>query len=129
VQARLPKLPAPLAADLREQLAHLVYKGFIEATPWAQLSHLPRYLQAILRRLDKLPNERDARHMAIAREWWQTWQKRMEKHRKEDTRDPAMNEFRWMMEELRVSLFAQELKTPYPISAKRLQKVWEGVRP
>ncbi|MFA7243305.1 MAG: ATP-dependent RNA helicase HrpA [Sulfuricellaceae bacterium] len=129
VQARLPKLPAPLAADLREQLAHLVYKGFIEATPWAQLSHLPRYLQAILRRLDKLPNERDARHMAIAREWWQTWQKRVEKHRKEGAHDPAMDEFRWMMEELRVSLFAQELKTPYPVSAKRLQKVWEGIKP
>ena len=129
VQARLAKLPAPLASDLREQLAQLVYKGFLTATPWAQLSHLPRYLQAMLRRLDKLPNDRDARHMAVAREWWQTWQKRVEKHRKEGTRDPALQEFRWMIEELRVSLFAQELKTPYPVSGKRLQKVWEGIKP
>jgi ATP-dependent helicase HrpA len=129
VQARIPKLPAPLASDLREQLANLVYKGFLAATPWAQLSHLPRYLQAILRRLDKLPNDRDARHMAAVREWWQTWQKRLEKHRKEGTRDPELEKFRWMIEELRVSLFAQELKTPYPVSVKRLLKMWGDIKP
>ena len=128
IQARLAKTPYPVAQDIREQLANLIYKGFLAATPWPQLAHLPRYLKAILRRLDKLPNDRDARHMAAIREWWQNWEARREKFRKEGTIDPAFEEFRWMIEELRVSLFAQELKTPYPISLKRLQKSWESIK-
>jgi len=128
VQARLAKAPYPVAQDIREQIAHLLYKGFLAATPWPQLAHLPRYLKAAERRIDKLPNERDARNTAAVREWWQTYEKRREIHRKEGTADPALEEFRWMIEELRVSLFAQELKTPYPISLKRLQKAWENVK-
>jgi ATP-dependent helicase HrpA len=125
------RLPGPTAADIREQIAHLVYKGFLSATPWEQLQHLPRYLKAISRRLEKLPGnlERDSRWTAAIRALWQDYQKRLEKHRKEGIRDPELEKFRWMIEELRVSLFAQELKTPYPVSIKRLQKAWEGVKP
>ena len=131
IQARLAaKPPASIAADIREQLANLVYKGFLSATPWEQLQHLPRYLKATVRRLEKLSGavERDARWTAAIRELWQGYQKRLEKHRKEGISDPELLKFRWMIEELRVSMFAQELKTPYPVSVKRLQKAWEGVK-
>ncbi len=128
IQGRLAKTPHPVARDIREQLGNLLYKGFLAATPWPQLAHLPRYLKAILHRLDKLPNERDARHMAAIRECWEMYEKRLEKHRKEGVADPALADFRWMIEELRVSLFAQELKTPYPVSTKRLMKIWDGVK-
>ncbi|MHB1620023.1 MAG: ATP-dependent RNA helicase HrpA [Sulfuricella sp.] len=131
IQARLAaKPPGNVAADIREQLANLVYKGFLSATPWEQLQHLPRYLKATVRRLEKLSGavERDTRWTAAIRELWQDYQKRLEKHRKEGICDPELGKFRWMIEELRVSMFAQELKTPYPVSVKRLQKAWEGVK-
>ena len=124
------KLPHPLAADLREQLEHLIYKGFLAATPWEQLQHLPRYLKGMQRRIEKYPGaiERDVRHSAAVKVLWQNYKTRLEKHQKSGISDPALQEFRWMIEELRISLFAQELKTPYPVSAKRLQKVWEGMK-
>jgi len=131
IQARLAaKPPGNVAADIREQLANLVYKGFLAATPWDQLQHLPRYLKATVRRLEKLSGavERDTKWTAAVRELWQDYQKRLEKHRKEGVYDPELHKFRWMIEELRVSMFAQELKTPYPVSVKRLQKAWEGVK-
>lgn len=131
IQARLAaKPPASVAADIREQLANLVYKGFLTATPWEQLQHLPRYLKATVRRLEKLSGavERDTRWTTAVRDLWQDYQKRLEKHRKEGVSDPELGKFRWMIEELRVSMFAQELKTPYPVSVKRLQKAWEGVK-
>jgi ATP-dependent helicase HrpA len=127
IQGRLAKAPHAVAQDIRAQLTHLVYPGFLSATPWTQLAHLPRYLQAIQHRLDKLPNERDARHMAAVREWEQLIGKRLEEQRRSELPDPALETLRWMLEELRVSLFAQELKTPYPVSLKRLQKAWEGL--
>ncbi|MDP2878572.1 MAG: ATP-dependent RNA helicase HrpA [Sulfuricella sp.] len=131
IQAMLAaKPPGNVAADIREQLANLVYKGFLTATPWEQLQHLPRYLKATVRRLEKLSGavERDAKWTAAIRELWQDYQKRLEKHRKEGISDPELDKFRWMIEELRVSMFAQELKTPYPVSVKRLQKAWEGMK-
>ncbi|GAO35294.1 ATP-dependent helicase [Sulfuricella sp. T08] len=131
IQAKLAaKPPGNVAADISEQLANLVYKGFLSATPWEQLQHLPRYLKATVRRLEKLSGavERDAKYTVAIRALWQDYQKRLEKHRKEGIIDPELGKFRWMMEELRVSMFAQELKTPYPVSVKRLQKAWEGVK-
>jgi len=130
LQTRLPgKYPAPLIADLRDQLSNLVYKRFLSATPWIHLQHLPRYLKAMQRRLDKYREnaERDMKHTASIREWWQGYQARLAKHRKAGISDAQLAEFRWMLEELRVSLFAQELKTPYPISYKRLDKAWAEV--
>jgi ATP-dependent helicase HrpA len=132
IQAKLgTKLPAPLATDIREQLEHLVYKGFLSATPWEQLQQLPRYLKGILRRIEKYPGsvERDTRSSAAVRELWQNYKARVDKHRKSGISDPKLADFRWMIEELRISLFAQELKTPYPVSVKRLQKVWSEIKP
>jgi len=127
IQARLnAKLPYPLVTDIREQLTRLVYDGLFAATPWEHLQHLPRYLKAILQRLDKYAAnpDRDARHAVGLKEWWQKFEDKLEKQRKVGGIDPKLIDFRWMLEEMRVSLFAQGLRTPYPISWKRLEKVW-----
>jgi ATP-dependent helicase HrpA len=98
-------------------------------TDYSQLAHFPRYLKAINVRIDKLRADptRDARLLA---EWMQVaapWQ-RAHKERGGRNADPKLTEFRWLLEELRVSLFAQELRTPMPVSVKRLQKVWESMQ-
>ncbi|MBK4733186.1 ATP-dependent RNA helicase HrpA [Noviherbaspirillum pedocola] len=118
---------AQAVADMQSQLAALVAKRFIADNDYAQLAHFPRYLKAINVRLDKLRADpaRDAKLMA---EWqaaaapWQRAQKGAA------ARDPKMVEYRWLLEELRVSLYAQELRTPMPVSTKRLQKVWEAMQ-
>jgi ATP-dependent helicase HrpA len=129
---RLSNVPSALnrvAADLRAQLQRLVYKGFFSATPWEQLQHLPRYLKAISVRLDKFPGnpKRDEKHAASISELWKLYQERSEKLHKAGAIDTRLEDFRWQIEELRVSLFAQELKTPCPVSVKRLKKTWESV--
>lgn len=133
VQARLGQKTVFAHAQKDEQahVATLVYPGFIRHTPWERWQHLPRYLQAILRRFDKLPSagDRDLRHTAIIQGLEKRYQQRLAQHRKAGVTDPLLAAFRWHLEELRVSLFAQELKTPYPVSAKRLEKIWESVQP
>lgn len=116
-------------AQLHAQLKKLVYPGFLKRTPRDRLQHLPRYLKAMVLRLDKYPGnpERDQRHAAAIAGLWRQYEQRLEKHHKAGLDDPALAEFRWQIEELRVSLFAQELKTPCPVSIKRLQKLWESV--
>jgi len=114
-------------ADMNAQLQALVHKRFVSDTGHAQLAHFPRYLKAIQVRIDKLRSDptRDARLLA---EWQQAaapWQRALKAG---SHSDPKMDEYRWMLEELRVSLYAQELKTPVPISVKRLQKVWEAMQ-
>jgi len=119
-----------LGKECRAQLTELIYPGFLSKTPWDKLPHLPRYLKAIKLRLDKFGNnpERDTRHGAAVERMWKLYRDRLEKHRKADIDDPQLTEFRWLIEELRVSLFAQELKTPMPVSVKRLEKLWESVQ-
>jgi ATP-dependent helicase HrpA len=120
---------ARLGAQLRAQLEALIFPGFLSATPWEQLQHLPRYIKGMSLRLEKYPDnpERDGRHGAAIGGLWNQYEQRREKHRKARTHDSRLAEFRWQIEELRVSLFAQELKTPYPVSVKRLQKLWDEV--
>ncbi|MGR9052139.1 MAG: ATP-dependent RNA helicase HrpA [Gammaproteobacteria bacterium] len=110
------------AQDIREQLRFLVYSGFIRTTPLERLKHFPRYLKAIEYRLDKM-NFDAGRVLEINRFCINYW-KAVEKAAKKLDVQPERDEFRWMLEEFRVSLFAQQLKTPYPISAKRLEKAW-----
>jgi ATP-dependent helicase HrpA len=116
-----------LADDVQAQLARLMPKHFVLQTPWAQLQHLSRYLKAIQLRLDKWRQDaaRDAKLLAELRPLEQRWQRRMAELR--GTRDPRLNDFRWQLEELRVGLFAQELRTPQPVSVKRLEKVWASL--
>ena len=118
-------LPQP-AADVRAQLSRLLHKGFLSATPWERLHDLPRYLKAAQRRLDKVAGdpERDARHAASIAELWKRYEERAARLRRAGERDTRLEDFRWHIEELRVSLFAQELKTPYPVSFKRMDKWW-----
>jgi ATP-dependent helicase HrpA len=113
-----------VAEDIQGQLARLVAKRFLSTTPHAQLQHLVRYLKAISLRLDKLRADpvRDAQRMAELRPIEQRFWRLLAERR--GSGDRRLEEFRWLLEELRVSLFAQELKTPQPVSVKRLEKVW-----
>ncbi|MBS1217295.1 MAG: ATP-dependent helicase [Proteobacteria bacterium] len=117
------------ATDIRAQCQRLVHKGFLNATPWPQLAHLPRYLQAMRLRLAKFPAnpERDAKHAASIAQLWGRYEARLDQQKKAGAVDPRLAEFRWQIEELRVSLYAQELKTPYPVSYKRLDKLWSAM--
>lgn len=113
--------------DITAQLQRLVPKRFALDTPWAQLQHLPRYLKAVTGRLDKLRADpaRDARLMAEVRPLEQRYTRRLAELK--GARDARLEDFRWQLEELRVSLFAQELRTPQPVSVKRLDKVWASL--
>lgn len=119
------KIQPDAVADATQQLQRLCGKRFLAETPWPQLQHLPRYLKAITLRLDKLRADpaRDAQKMAehkpLEQRYW-----RLVAERKGQL-DARMQEFRWLLEELRVSFFAQELRTPQPVSVKRLEKAWQ----
>ncbi len=119
-----------VAPDVTRQLDSLVRRGFLAATPYPRLAEYPRYLKAVQRRLEKLRDfgERDARWTREIQRLASEWQQHLERSRKTGAPDPRLEEFRWMLEELRVSLFAQELKTPYPVSVKRLEKFLTGLR-
>ncbi len=122
------KAHAAAAADMQAQIAALFPKRFLNATPWAQLAHYPRYLKAIGVRIDKLRTDpaRDARLMAEYGPLAQRYQR--ERAARKGNEDRQLDELRWLLEELRVGLYAQELKTPTPISVKRVMKVFESLQ-
>jgi ATP-dependent helicase HrpA len=113
-----------VADDIGAQLQRLCGKRFIVDTPWEALQHLPRYLKAIQMRLDKLKSDpaRDAARLAELRPLEQRYLRRLAELK--GAVDPRLDEYRWLVEELRVSFFAQTLRTPQPVSAKRLDKAW-----
>ncbi|WP_423392649.1 ATP-dependent RNA helicase HrpA [Burkholderia sp. LMG 21824] len=115
-------------ADLQQQLAALVGKRFVIDTPYAQLAHFPRYLKGIALRIDKLKADpaRDAKQSADLLPLAQQYQRAVSQ--RGGVADSRLAEFRWLLEELRISLFAQELRTPMPVSVKRLHKVWESMQ-
>ena len=117
----------PLKQVLQQQLQDLIHAGFASETPWSQWPHLARYLKGMNLRMDKYSGNpaRDAQREADIQVLQQQWQQRisdLQRSHQDITTDLKL--FRWGIEELRVSLFAQELKTPYPVSVKRLQKQW-----
>ncbi|AOJ01452.1 ATP-dependent RNA helicase HrpA [Burkholderia mayonis] len=121
--------PFPAAhADMQGQLAALVGKRFVVDTPYAQLAHFPRYLKGVALRIDKLKADpaRDARQFAELQPLAQHCQRAVAQ--RGGVADARLAEFRWLLEELRISLFAQELRTPMPVSVKRLYKVWESMQ-
>jgi ATP-dependent helicase HrpA len=127
---RLQGLPQQAAQDMQQQLQGLVHKRFLQENEYSQLAHFPRYLKAMNVRIEKLRGDpaRDTKQMA---EWQLAAAPYLRASRDKSAgknTDPKMVEFRWMLEELRVSLFAQELRTPMPVSVKRLQKVWESMQ-
>ena len=119
----------PLAHTLRHQLEALIYPGFAHATPWQQWPRLPIYLQAMQKRMEKYsPNPaRDQAREADVQELLAMWQEKVDTLQKQNQPlSDGLLGFRWQIEELRVSLFAQELKTPMPVSVKRLMKEWSS---
>jgi ATP-dependent helicase HrpA len=112
----------PAVADMREQLSGLVFPGFVAATGYRRLPHLTRYLRGIQRRLDKLPESpaRDAASMAIAQRAEQAYRQAVADLPAARRHDEDVTEARWMLEELRVSLFAQTLGTRAPVSETRV---------
>ncbi len=115
--------------DMRGQLDRLVYRGFLQQTDPAQLMHFSRYLKALLLRLEKLPTAaaRDQQLMQEMAGLQNDWLNRQHQAAAQGTFDPRLEEIRWMLEELRVSLFAQGLKTPHPVSVKRVRRRWEDL--
>lgn len=125
--AELPKSWFEAVADISDQLDYLIYPGFISATPLPWRDYLPRYLKAAAQRLEKLhyAQAKDQERMNIILPLWQNY-----KNLPADAMSKQaelIQQYRWQLEELRVSLFAQELKTAQPVSAKRLQKLWQEI--
>ena len=116
--------------DVRGQLAALLPEGFLSATPWTWLEQYPRFLRAMSLRLNKLSGglARDRQQQEIIEPRWKAFQERAEEHHRRGVDDPELATYRWMLEELRVSLFAQELGTSIAVSPQRLEKQWAKVR-
>jgi ATP-dependent helicase HrpA len=116
--------------DIGAQLARLMPKEFVLATPWERLQHFPRYLKAAALRLDKLRADpaRDARARGELAPLETQWLREDARQRRSGEADPQLEQFGWLLQELRVQLFAQELKTPVPVSVKRLAKLWQTMK-
>jgi len=132
----LERLPAgrwpQTVRDVQHQLDALVPAGFLTTTPWQWLQQYPRYFRAIAQRLDKLQHggqQRDQQALAQIEPSVAAYEQRAAAHRQRGAVDPQLILFRWMIEEFRVSLFAQQLGTVWPVSAQRLEKQWALVAP
>jgi len=116
--------------DVRTQIEHLTPEGFLADTPWTWLRHCGRYFQAARIRLEKLAGagvDRDRQHYDQVAPFWQAYLQRTADHHERGICDNELDHFRWMLEEFRVSLFAQQLGTSISVSAKRLEKQWAKV--
>jgi ATP-dependent helicase HrpA len=118
------------AQDVAQQLGRLFAAGWLTRVPWTRLQHFPRYLKAASMRLDKLRTDaaRDARFAAEIAPLQAGWLREMGQRARQGSVPADLEQFGWLLEELRVSLFAQELKTPVPVSPKRLGKLWQTLR-
>jgi len=117
--------------DIKAQLASLVYPGFVRETPAEWLKEYPRFLKAVEQRFEKIGAQvqRDRVWSGELAGYWEQYQARLKKHQQEGKHDPALGLYRWMLEEYRVSLWAQQLGTKLPVSDKRLNKQWSQVEP
>lgn len=113
--------------DISQQLNTLIYKGFVSRVDYNILQHYPRYLRAVQLRIDKLKNDpsRDQHLMHDVQLLQSKYQRRLSQLK--GVPDPQMDEFAYLLQELRVALFAQELRTPMPVSVKRLEKAWHSM--
>src|SRR5450830_302848 len=130
-QSKMPATVNRLKRDLEQQIGLLVYKNCFSQTPWEHLQHVPRYLKALRLRIEKQPAnpDRDGKNAASVGLLWQKWQDKINALHQANLDIPQdLLDYRWLIEELRVSLFAQELKTPFPISIKRLEKTWADIQ-
>jgi len=115
------------AADINSQLEDLIYEGFLSHLGRGRLEHYPRYLAAIEERIHglQLHPRRDEQRMARVMPWWRRYLDRLQQE--DCVYDSALDEYRWLLEEYRVSLFAQKLGTAVKTSAKRLEASWQRV--
>ncbi len=121
---------APQAVnEIRAQVAGLLEAGWVARTPWPRLQHLPRYLKAAALRLDKMRADpaRDARLAAELARLEQPYRRELAARGRQGGAGAELEQFGWLLQELRVSLFAQELRTPVPVSVKRLEKLWRAL--
>jgi len=129
LHAAAKAFPKPVA-EITEQVGRLLAPGWLGRLPWSRVQHLPRYLKAASLRLDKLRADaaRDARLAAEVAALEAPYRRELSARERYGAPEPALEQFGWLLEELRVSLFAQELKTPVPVSPRRLAKLWQAVR-
>jgi ATP-dependent helicase HrpA len=130
IRALLVSVPTEdTRADIEEQLRHLLFRGFLVRTPESWLRHLPRYLHGIEVRLEKRHEnpEREAQRRTEAARAWERFRQCLDEGSFDPLVDAGWTQLRFLLEELRVSLFAQELKTAVPVSMKRLEKAWLAV--
>lgn len=113
-------------ADIENQLGHLIHPQFLLHTPWLQMQQLPRFLQAVESRMEKYAAQttRDTAWSQLMDKLWRQYQERRAWCERHELADASLDDYRWLLEELRVSLFAQALGTRVPVSEKRLQKFW-----
>jgi len=118
------------AGEVKAQAARLLAPGWLARTPWPRLQHFARYLKAASLRLDKLRADpaRDARLAADISALQTAWSREVASRARHGAIPAELEQFGWLLEELRVSLYAQELKTPVPVSPKRLAKLWQSMR-
>ena len=126
-RVKFPQFQSSLE-DAHDQLSRLIAPGFLVRTPWSWLLEFPRYLRAVARRLEKLPgggHVRDQRQLQLLRPRWRRCFERLARNERRQAYDPELETYRWMLEEYRVLLFAQELGCSLPVSERRLDKQWE----
>ncbi len=116
--------------DIRQQIGHLIEPQSFSKTPWEWLRQYPRYFRAILCRLENLPGgvPRDWQNFQEFQPRWQLYLEQARQHQAQGIFDTELLQLRWMLEEYRVSLFAQKLGTAIPVSPKRLEQQWAKVR-
>ncbi|PRD13489.1 ATP-dependent RNA helicase HrpA [Pantoea coffeiphila] len=127
LKGRVDMTMALALSDIKAQMGGLVYRGFVTGNGWKKLADTLRYLQAIERRMEKLavdPHSDRARMIKVqnVEQAWNTWFNKLPPQRRDDD---DVQDIRWMIEELRVSFFAQQLGTPYPVSEKRITQAME----
>lgn len=117
-------------ADLKFQLQNLVYPGFLVETPPEWLAEFGRYFEAALIRLEKMPREmgREREFLHTIEPLWSRYAVKRDEQQRQGIRDPELVLYRWMLEEFRVSFFAQQLGTVMTVSVKRLDRQWEKTR-
>ncbi len=117
-------------ADIEEQVDYLIFNGFIEDVPYKYLAQYPRYLDSVLKRIEKLKSgqEKDRQNTLLIEEHWNRIKKLVDNAYETDCFTTSLDDYRWMIEELRISLFTQELKTKVPVSIKRMDKMWNELQ-
>jgi len=127
--ARSPQW-AGAVQDIKQQIGDLTTVGFLTKTPWGWLRQYPRYFAAACARLEKLPKNgvpRDRGNQDLILACMSRWKQRAASHSERDFYDPQLDHYRWLIEEFRVSLFAQQLGTAMPVSEQRLEAQWAKV--